>query len=603
MIRPCAFNCRLRLSLLQRPPTSESPHHHRQFCAIVINRRISTLPRQSSSPTSRSIYHSHCRTRLLSLLPTPRLAQFSTTASTQAKKKKMATQPLPTITLTPEEEKVRSLLVDVASSIDSTAAQSEPTVLRITGGWVRDKLLNGKSHDIDVGINNMTGFEFASHLNGFLTSNVEKYGIPAKSIHKIESNPEKSKHLETATTKILGLDIDFVNLRSESYSEESRIPKMEFGTPKEDALRRDACVNALFYNLMTQQVEDFTERGLSDLKARILRTPLPPLQTFKDDPLRVLRLIRFASRLDFTIDPKSEQAMQNPEIKAALKLKISRERVGVEVEKMLYGERPYEALDLIERLGLVDAVFDVPKMTEEQLEEVKYEYARLGIDGVKWLFGGFQNVNGCDGVKKLASTERDRYLMWLFAATLPWSRVIVAVGDKKKIRIAAGVAAARDGLKLSNKDTDSLDKMVKSYRQVKATISNFGALSRSILGKYIRLLGAEWRVYILASLLIEMVEARSSLEHEEFGSQQDLELIARYESFLDRIYSEDLGEAWDLKYLLTGNELKDAMGKKPGKWMAAALEQVMEWQLDNPQATKEEALENIKEIVVLENYH
>ncbi|EWC45345.1 hypothetical protein DRE_00744 [Drechslerella stenobrocha 248] len=237
----------------------------------------------------------------------------------------------PTITLTETEATIRQLLVDVARAIDET----------------------NPHNDIDIGINNMTGFEFASHLSTFLTAHPERYGVPARSVHKIESNPDKSKHLETATTKLLGLDIDFVNLRSETYSEESRIPQMQFGTPLQDALRRDACVNALFYNLTTQTVEDFTGRGLSDLHARIIRTPLPPHETFKDDPLRVLRLIRFAARLDFTILPAVETEMTHPEIQAALRQKISRERVGVEVEKMLRGRDPYAAMCMFARLGLV----------------------------------------------------------------------------------------------------------------------------------------------------------------------------------------------------------------------------------------------------------
>lgn len=89
----------------------------------------------------------------------------------------------------------------------------------------------------------------------------------------------------------------------------------EFGTPVEDALRRDACVNALFYNLHTRKVEDFTKRGLEDMEKKLLRTPLPPFETFADDPLRVLRLIRFASRLSFTIVPEAIEAMKSPEIR------------------------------------------------------------------------------------------------------------------------------------------------------------------------------------------------------------------------------------------------------------------------------------------------
>lgn len=128
--------------------------------------------------------------------------------------------------LSPEESLLRQVFVDLAHEIDASESRPEPLVLRFTGGWVRDKLLGIPSADIDVGINNMTGFDFASRLTDFLQQNAIKYGIRARGVYKILSNPEKSKHLETATSKVNGLDIDFVNLRSEAYSGESRIPKM-----------------------------------------------------------------------------------------------------------------------------------------------------------------------------------------------------------------------------------------------------------------------------------------------------------------------------------------------------------------------------------------
>lgn len=97
----------------------------------------------------------------------------------------------------------------------------------------------------------------------------------------------------------------------------------------------------MFYNLNTSSVEDFTGKGGQDLSAKILRTPLDPYQTFEDDPLRVLRLIRFASRLGYSIDPKALDAMRENDIKDALKRKISRERIGVEMEKALRGPSPH----------------------------------------------------------------------------------------------------------------------------------------------------------------------------------------------------------------------------------------------------------------------
>lgn len=295
----------------------------------------------------------------------------STALTSVGQKSTMATQAASsrTLELTEVEQTLRRLLLDVAEYIDNNPPPASDEshvqlpedlanaklVLRFTGGWVRDKLLGVESHDIDVAINKMTGYQFGLRLKEYLEipGNPEKYGLEgvassdkagtsAKNkqvggLHKIEANPEKSKHLETVTTRILGLDIDLVNLRKETYSEDSRNPQMEFGTPEEDALRRDATVNAMFYNLNTSEVEDFTGKGFEDMELRIIRTPLEPYQTFKDDPLRVLRLIRFASRLGYSIDPSSEEFMGNEDIKKALHVKISRERVGVELEKALKG--------------------------------------------------------------------------------------------------------------------------------------------------------------------------------------------------------------------------------------------------------------------------
>jgi tRNA nucleotidyltransferase (CCA-adding enzyme) len=266
--------------------------------------------------------------------------EFESTDLPRSKKIKapMTTQSIP---LTPQEQRLRKLLLDVAGFIDEAKQIEEKIELRFAGGWVRDKLLDIPSHDIDTAINAMTGEDFCLQLQEYCNNpqNIEKHALGPEdlgSIHIIAANPEKSKHLATATKKILGFDVDFVNLRKETYSEDSRHPQVEFGTAEEDALRRDATINSLFYNLRTDLVEDFCG-GLEDLRAKRIRTPLEPLTTFTDDPLRVLRLIRFASWLGFKIDPETEIPMTDPAVNEALKVKISRERVGVEVEKMLKG--------------------------------------------------------------------------------------------------------------------------------------------------------------------------------------------------------------------------------------------------------------------------
>lgn len=244
------------------------------------------------------------------------------------------------IVLTDQESTLVRLLLDVSEYIEQSNGLGRPD-LRFTGGWVRDKLLGLSSKDIDVGISTMTGYKFGTLMKEYLeqpeAQGKYRQGILG-GLAKIEANPEKSKHLETVTTKILGLEVDLVNLRKETYVEDSRNPAMEFGSPRDDALRRDATVNALFYNLTTSEVEDFTGRGLQDMKLKIIRTPLSPYQTFKDDPLRVLRCIRFASKLGYQIESEAERSMSDGDIKDALRAKISRERIGVEIEKMLRGQ-------------------------------------------------------------------------------------------------------------------------------------------------------------------------------------------------------------------------------------------------------------------------
>ena len=153
-----------------------------------------------------------------------------------------------------------------------------------------------ESDDIDIALDDMYGQEFAKliseHLNKEENSDKKRFGV-------IKANSDKSKHLETATIRVGDMWIDLVNLRSETYSEDSRVPEIQIGTPEQDAFRRDLTINSMFYNINEGKVEDFTGKGIQDLKGRILRTPLDPLQTFLDDPLRLLRTVRFANRFGF----------------------------------------------------------------------------------------------------------------------------------------------------------------------------------------------------------------------------------------------------------------------------------------------------------------
>lgn len=164
----------------------------------------------------------------------------------------------------------------------------------------------------------------------------------------------------TATARLGSFDLDFVNLRTESYSETSRIPVISIGTPTEDALRRDLTINSLFYNIHTKQVEDFTGNGINDLMAGIIRTPLPALITLKDDPLRALRCIRFACRFGFSVSSELSDACKDSQVHSLIEKKVSKERITAELSQMLQHPAAPRALLLLYRYGILQSIFEIP---------------------------------------------------------------------------------------------------------------------------------------------------------------------------------------------------------------------------------------------------
>lgn len=449
--------------------------------------------------------------------------------------------------LTEVETKLRNLLLDVAAYIDNEPTSQATTgvevpqeiakeniVLRWTGGWVRDKLLNVGSHDIDLAINKMTGEHFGLKMHEYLRlpGNAEKHGLIDKNdkssekdkskkiapgLHKIDANPEKSKNLETATTRIMGIDLDLVNLRKETYNEVSRNPQMEFGTAEEDATRRDATINAMFYNLHTCEVEDFTQKGFDDMAAKIIRTPLEPAQTFKDDPLRILRLIRFASRLDYVIEPETAKAMGDPEIQEVLKIKISRERVGIELEKMLRGPRPRMALEFIDRFNLYRTVFTDPTRSLSSDPDVAlFQSSYTFVESFMT-----DNSDIPEAIKENLLRDADeKYLAWICATVMPWADASTVPHPKPLQRpFFAAYLVAREGFKAPNKVCDVIALSLSNSEEIRTTIAQCAKglrrpdtinptddpTARDTLGMAIRRWGSTWRTQVFFNLVQEAV--------------------------------------------------------------------------------------------------
>lgn len=210
----------------------------------------------------------------------------------------------------------------------------------VIGGFVRDLLLERDSKDIDIVVLG-SGIELAQNV--------------ALKLGK-EGEAKYFKNFGTAMLRIDDLEVEFVGARKESYRSDSRKPIVEDGSLEDDQNRRDFTINALALSLNKENFAELLDpfNGKQDLKDKIIRTPLDPDITFSDDPLRMMRAIRFATQLDFKILPETFKAIQ----KNAHRIKIvSKERINDELHKIVLSPIPSLGFKLLEESGLLKIIF------------------------------------------------------------------------------------------------------------------------------------------------------------------------------------------------------------------------------------------------------
>lgn len=210
----------------------------------------------------------------------------------------------------------------------------------VIGGFVRDLILNRPSPDIDV-VTIGSGIRLAEMVARKLGPNIQVNVF---------------KNFGTAMLKYQSLEVEFVGARKESYQEDSRNPIVEDGTLEEDQNRRDFTINTLAICLNKNRFGELIDPfgGIQDIENKIVRTPLEPGITFSDDPLRMMRAIRFATQLGFSIEVKTLEAISLNKKRIHI---ISKERIGEELNKIILSSRPSVGFKLLDKTGLLEIIF------------------------------------------------------------------------------------------------------------------------------------------------------------------------------------------------------------------------------------------------------
>ena len=449
--------------------------------------------------------------------------------------------------------------------IISQVAYDRGQSVYVVGGYVRDLLLGRKSPtDIDF-VTESSGIELAQAV--------------AKSINP-ETKVSVFKTYGTAMFRYENLELEFVGARKESYSADSRNPQVEQGTLEDDQKRRDFTVNAMAISLNKDNFGELIDpfNGMEDMEQKILRTPLEPVQTYSDDPLRMMRAIRFASTLGFSIEQKSLEAIE----KEAKRIEIiTVERIMVEFNKIMLSEKPSVGLEIMKKTGLLDIV--LPELTAlEGIEEV---------EGQKHKDNFWHTLEVVDNISK--NTDN----LWL-----RWAALLHDVGKAPTKKYVKGTGWTFHGheflgskmvktifqrLKLPlGKDMKYVQKMVKLSSRPIALISD--DVSDSALRRMLFDAGED--LEDLFTLCKADITTKNSYKQEKF--KKNFEYVAKK---IKEVEEKD--HVRNFQPPITGEEIMEMFNLKPGKEIGILKERVKEAVLEGEIPNEHEAA---KELVIQE---
>ncbi len=462
-----------------------------------------------------------------------------------------------------ENNLIEKTLIKLQELISNTSFENH---VFICGGFVRDKIMGLTPKDIDLCVDiEYGGIAFSEYI------------CRIAKCYKADSNPVIYPKFQTAKFNLRGfadienVDIECVQTRTEKYNkEQGRKPDVGFGTLLEDSLRRDLTINAMYINLTTLEVVDPCNKGLRDIKNCILRTPTDSTEIFSDDPLRMLRVIRFANKLNWGIEKNTWFGI----IKNAYKIiDISQERITDEISKILMCEFPSYGLKQLKNSGLLYYV--LPEIRDlvgiEQGEEHfgdVFEHTLSVVDNTNPILTHRFAALFHDVGKYIAKTNIQGNIHF-------YGHEIY--GEKM-------VNSILKSMKLPNNDIKLISRAVRNHMRFKS--SNNNCPSNKAIRKFITSFNDDE-----IKIILDVMHADNISHSEKYCLPNQVPLIIKK---INEIIEKENLNSNTIKLPINGNDIMKEFNLPKGPIIGKLLESIKELYLENPNITKEDCIKYIQ---------
>lgn len=431
----------------------------------------------------------------------------------------------------------------------------------LVGGYVRDQIMGKEPKDLDFVVhgNISAGIDFSTWLAKKLN------------VYKKDSNPVIYPAYGTAKLSYKGIDLEFVAPRKEKYTLGSRKPEVDSGNLSNEVIRRDLTINSLLRNISTNEILDLTGKGLNDIKQGIIRTPSEPDIIFKEDPLRMLRAIRFTVKYGFKI---AEGILESISRNSSWINSISQERIQDELNKILITNKPVEGIELLRTTGLLKHIIPelvqlVGLMQNKHHKEDAYQHTLSVLrntppDLITRLMGLFHDIGK-------AATR----------STTPEGETHFIGHENVGEEITKNIMRR---LKYPNDIINAVALGVKSHMLLKHGTDDASKLSDKTLRKFSVASGGNLNSFL------DLIHA-DNISHSDTSSMPNqIKYIKQRIEKLNAPITKT-----DIKLPINGNDIL-AMGIKKGPIIGKILDAITNAWYENPNITRDEALKIAKDI-------